>query len=453
MVMLASRILLVTLAASLSAASAQEPPLPNLATQLELADQRKDWPTAAEITSRLLAEKPGDLGLLTRLARYQRSSGDLQRAADTLTGISALAGKASGEVLEIRGDIAAAEERPADALSDYQLALRAGPDSVSLLEKLAQHHQNAGEPDTSAIYYKKLTALRKQPGDHLHLARAAVRSRDWNGMIEHLSIASELSEGARRDNSRLEFESLLSKSVQLGRYDRTIKRKPKDLSSILARAQLFHACGFYEEALEDAKRAARIDGRAPHVRFSLAYYYAAAGDREKGAEFNVNTRAVSDLSGGSSLFFNLAAHDRKISEKPGDVTLLRARASLLLDNVQAPLAMEDIDRALAIDPDSVLTQLLRVRALNLVSRTSEARELVRQLSVTHPDNDDVLQQIGQIQMEDGLYEAAIVTFDKVLARRPSYEAARNSRTLCYKRLQRQPPTAAAGNATSATPKS
>ena len=46
-------------------------------------------------------------------------------------------------------------------------------------------------------------------------------------------------------------------------------------------------------------------------------------------------------------------------------------------------------------------------------------------------------------MQDGLYEEAISIFDKILASRPAYEVARDSRTLCYKRLQRQPPTPAA----------
>ena len=40
---------------------------------------------------------------------------------------------------------------------------------------------------------------------------------------------------------------------------------------------------------------------------------------------------------------------------------------------------------------------------------------------------------------DPLYEDAIRTFDNILARLPRYEAARDARTLCYKRLQRQPP--------------
>ena len=445
-----SFILALLLTTASATAIAQEPP--GLTAQLELAAKRGEWTAAAEITRRLLAENPGDLDLLTRLARFQRSGGDLDRAADTLKRISTLAGRSSADVLEIRGDIAKAENRPADALSDYQLALRAAPDSVRLLEKLALHYLKAGEPDNAAIYYKKLATLRKDRGDHEQLARAAVRRRDWSGMVEHLSIASEIPYvSGRKYEVKNNFEALFSKVVQLGRYDRAIKANPKSLSAILDRAQLFHACGFYEEALEDAKRAVRIDSRAPLVRLSIAYYYVATGDRRKGAEFNVNVRTISGSSSNASFFNRVASHDRQIREKPGDVALLRARASLLLDHHQAPLAMEDIERALAIDPDSVAAQLLQVRALGLVGRTADARRLVRQLAEKHPDNEDILQQIGQIQMEDGLYGAAIATFDKILERRPTYESARDSRTLCYKRLQRQPPTAAVDDTSSSAP--
>ena len=411
---------------------------PPLAEQLEVAAGRGEWVSAAELARRMLKEKPGDIELLTRLARCQRNADDLERATDTLRTVISLAGEPTAEVLEIRGDIAKDENRPEDALSDYQLALREASDSERILEKIALHYVGIGKPDNAAIYYEKLAKLRKQRGDHVHLARAAVRRRDWNAMVGHLSVASELASGSRRrPNDVLRFEALLSKAVQLGRYDRAIKGNPKNLRAILDRAELFHACGFYEEALEDARRASRLDGRAPHVRLALAYYYVANGERKKGAELNVNIRAL-QRGNGRLPIDQVANYDRRIHGQPGDIGLLHDRAALLLDHDQAPLALEDIERALEGNPDSVVTLLLKVRALEQIHRPAEVRALVRKLAEAHPDNEDILHRIGRIQMEDGLYEEAIVTFDKILAKRPTYEKARDSRTLCFRRLQRHP---------------
>jgi tetratricopeptide (TPR) repeat protein len=266
-------------------------------------------------------------------------------------------------------------------------------------------------------------------------------------MAHHLSLASEIAKANKlRPPSTSQYESLFSKAVQLGRYDLAIKSDPQDIATILARAQLFHAHGFYAEALEDARRAGRIDRRAPHVRYAMAYYYAAAGDSEKGTEFNVSTRKFRNRHR-SGTIDQLANFDRRVRENPGDLSELRARAKFLLGQEQVSLAVEDIDRALAKEPNAIPTQLLKIDALQMSNETTAARKLIRQLAGAHDDNNDVLQKVGEVQMEDGFFEDAIVTFDKILARSPTYEAARNARALCYKRLQKQPPVAALPTAT------
>ncbi|MFT5853754.1 MAG: tetratricopeptide (TPR) repeat protein [Verrucomicrobiales bacterium] len=425
-------VLVLTFSTTAVASAAQ----PSLAEQRALAEERGDHAAAAELTRRQLADKPDDLDLLTQLARHQRAGGDLERAAVTLQRVAHLAGKASSDVLEVRGDIALAENRPADALSDFQLALRGAPDSIRLLEKIAEQYRRVDDLDRAAIYYENLASLREQSSDHMQLARTSLRRRDWNAMVDHLSAASALSKARTRIGN---YERLFSKVVQLGRYDRAIKADAKDVGPLLDRAQLFHSCEFYEEALADARRAARIDSRAPYIRVALAHYYAAAGDRDKGAEFNVNTTSIRDSNMTLRFISELANYDRRVRATPGDTALLQERARLLIRKNQIPLAQEDIDRVLAAEPGALAAQLLRVEALERTSRGAEARQLVRQLAQQHPDDADVLQRIGSIQMEDGLYEEAIPTFEKILARRPGYEKARDSLTLCYKRLQRQPP--------------
>ena len=181
--------------------------------------------------------------------------------------------------------------------------------------------------------------------------------------------------------------------------------------------------------------APRVSTRAPRTcGLALGFYYKETGDYEKGAEFNVNARALAS----HHLNADLPNLDRDIRRKPKDLSLRDRRAQLLLNAGQASMALEDIGHVLEKQPDSTAAHLLKVDALRRIDRGVEARQIVRDLAGRYPDNGDVLQQVGQIQMEDGHYEAAIATFDKILRKQPNYEAARDSRTLCYKRLQKQP---------------
>lgn len=407
-----------------------------LAEQLTLAEKSRDWPAAVEITTRLLADRPDDQDLLVKLARFQRQSSDRERAARTLQRVTELAGEAGPAVLEIRGDLAADIGELDQALSSYQLALRSAPGSVSVLDKLAGLHVRRGEIESAAIYFEKLTGLRDDTGDHLNLAYSAVRHRDWSAVASHLAAAMDFSTNRRLDISK--FENLLGRAVQLGRHDRAIKADPKNLAALLDRAQLFYDTGFADLALEDAQRAARIDGRSPHVRLLLARYYVANGDREKPAELKVNRRSMRNRSEEFPTFIReLTKLDGSIRKQPDDLALRHLRAALLMENGQLPLALEDIDHSLASDPGSVRTRLQKIRALEMSGERGEARRMTRALAEEHPGHDEVLQRIGEIQMQDGLYREAIATFDKILAKRPGYAPARDSRTLCHKRLQVQ----------------
>jgi len=414
-----------------STSPAQDPPALPLADQLRIAEDRNQAHSAAEIIRRMLVEKPDDLNLLTRLARHQLQSKDLDRCSATMKHMGTLGGHRRADVLELRGDLALALEHPSDALSSYELAHKAAPGSVRTLEKLAEYHEDAGNHSEATDYYKKLIKLRKNAKDHRRLARAALVDRDWNQVVKHLAIANEVDPS----NQYLKFETLMSKAAQLGRYDHLIAKSPQSVDALLSRALLFDECNFDREALADAKRAERVDGSSPRVRYAVAFYYYSSGNHDACSTFNVGTRGLRIHKLSPKLMKSLADYDSRLKSTPDDPSVLRSRAKILMDFTQAPLAMEDIERLLKADPDSVANQLLKVRALRLTNEPRAAKQLVRYLAKQFPENEDVQQAVGNIQVEDGLYAEAIHTFDKILARHPKYEAAQTARALCYRRLR------------------
>jgi len=110
-----------------------------------------------------------------------------------------------------------------------------------------------------------------------------------------------------------------------------------------------------------------------------------------------------DTSGGLSYEDQSASLDEALAIAPGDPEILRLRAELALEAERYAQALAEADAALAVQPDELRAQAVRVRALTGLERWGEARAALAPL-LTSPliQFDPELQQLeGRLDLATG----------------------------------------------------
>jgi Flp pilus assembly protein TadD len=191
---------------------------------------------------------------------------------------------------------------------------------------------------------------------------------------------------------------------------------PRELSSALAlRGTLYLRLMRLTDARIDFEEAKRLDPANPNIDQGLALLERA--ERQSTEVMETQVQATFDCTELPDLSARLAACDRMVALWPKEPKLqakaLALRAIAKIHARDAAGAVEDLDRAIALDPDEPRHRDGRIRALFIAERYQEARPELQQLLAQNPYDDQLKSMVGTTYYVQGNLGAAFTEFDEM----------------------------------------
>ncbi|MFX1607375.1 MAG: tetratricopeptide repeat protein, partial [Promethearchaeota archaeon] len=134
----------------------------------------------------------------------------------------------------------------------------------------------------------------------------------------------------------------------------------------------------------------------------------------------------------------LRSFDRALQLDPnlGPAYTNRGRVLLALGPEKANGALRAFNRALKLTPNDVQIIYDKASALHALGRTEEELECVRKISELAPNEWGVWVRVGDIELELGLFEPAIKSFDTALGLKDDLAPAYIRRAIAFGMLKR-----------------
>jgi tetratricopeptide (TPR) repeat protein len=189
---------------------------------------------------------------------------------------------------------------------------------------------------------------------------------------------------------------------------------PQELSSALAlRGTLYLRLMRLTDARIDFEEAKRLDPANPNIDQGLALLERA--ERQSTEEMKTQVQATFDCTELPDLSARLAACDRMIAAWPKEPKLqakaLALRAIAKIHARDAAGAVEDLDRAIALDPGEPRHRDGRIRALFIAERYQEALPGLQQLLAQNPYDDQLKSMVATTYYVQGDLGSAFAEFE------------------------------------------
>lgn len=250
---------------------------------------------------------------------------------------------------------------------------------------------------------------------------------DFPGAMEDFNRAIALNPHlAMAYNGRgLLFKKLKQPEQALADYARAAAEEPKDEAAWVNRAILFLSDAKPAEAIADLEIALHLSPdnilalRNRAIAFLVKKDYPRAW-RECGRLIELKPECWKSyvLRGEASLRMSrlddaMADFDKALALEPASVLTLQRRAELYRRLEKPELEINDIERSIAAS-ETALTLAFRGEALLLRGRTREAREDTLRASALDPQEAAAHAMLGRIAFETGEEAAAVAAFDAAL---------------------------------------
>jgi len=151
-------------------------------------------------------------------------------------------------------------------------------------------------------------------------------------------------------------------------------------------------------------------------------------DRERWNDYGIGLLLQRDFKGAASAFERVT----EIDPSYADGWVNRARAAI--DEGNPPLALENLDRALALSPDLAKAHYFRGVSLRALGRHDEALAELELAAKQFPRDRVVQNAIGRVLFLERRFEEAVGTFRRTLAIDPEDLMAHYNLMLCYRGL-------------------
>jgi predicted O-linked N-acetylglucosamine transferase (SPINDLY family) len=138
----------------------------------------------------------------------------------------------------------------------------------------------------------------------------------------------------------------------------------------------------------------------------------------------------------ASLELALSHYQAAVAAQPNEPGLRSNLAALLSQLGRHREAVEEADRALALDPSCAPALYNQANSLLALGETRRACERLLQCSSLSPDDPKVHNNLGLALAADHQYEQALRSFDRALQLRPDYARALNNRATSLMSLER-----------------
>ena len=175
------------------------------------------------------------------------------------------------------------------------------------------------------------------------------------------------------------------------------KRNPSKIDMHIAVARVFMESRNYDQALDELKKALKVDARSPRVSYALGQLYEARGDLANARQLYERSVSFSKqfLKGYESL--------ARVQESQGD----------------SQNAAENLKRAAEISPSNVDRQMRLGRSLLKAGRLTELETVLNGvLKMVDRNTAEIAREVGETLLQAGLAGAAQKAFQKAITASP-----------------------------------
>ncbi len=399
--------------------------------EVRAALQERAFDRAIPLARQVLRFAPNDNGAWARLAQAQFGLRDLSGLRQTLAAWRGAVRKPSAKYDEYRGDLALAEQQPAEALAAWQKSIAKKDRRPRVFRKIARLEQaNSRWAEAAAAWtrgmkdHETAQALLNRAVCYRHL-------HSWEASLADVQRAAALApDDPLVRQARTRHERLGKFLAEVRDLDRDLAAQPDDNLLLGDRALLFLRAGDPALALDDATRAAQLQPGAvrPQLLRALAEEMLGRAPNPAIVPGSLQLDALSP-----DFLQIIRRLDAEVGLEPENGDLLTNRAWQTNEIGQPKLALADAEAALAADPKSAGAAAEASYALAKLKRAAEAYARIKEATELDPNFSTAWQYRGELEMEKGDYMAAVDSLSHALAINQT-AAALTKREECYRKL-------------------
>lgn len=382
---------------------------------------------ALDILEPALAKNPDDIRLLAMAGQAALRSGDLERGKRYLQDALASRSNTGG----LRGQLATlylAEGNDEQAIKELEQAISEGDASLREQTLLAITYARKRSFDKAVEIAGRL--VKERPKDAYPLNLMAVLLTEMGDVnLARKTFMQALSVDETFTPSILNLARL---DILAGRpsdarrrIEGILARDDRNVSAMMALAQLADADNDREQALKWLEQARKVDAKVLAPRLLLARYYYRMGDLQNAGEIikeaiaiNATDETILDLQGE----IQIASKDYSGAVQTYE-TLIRlepkakfyyARGVALYRNVKKEAARASLEQALKAKPDYLQAASLLVVMDVEAARFGDAQRRVAEIKRLHPGLPAGYELEGDIRVQQQQFQEAASAFNKAL---------------------------------------
>lgn len=310
------------------------------------------------------------------------------------------------KVLEIRqlegvyfklGIIREMQEKYAEAIADYEAALRLNPLHRQARERIAQVYVKQKAMGKAIDEFLALS--KEQPGNvdmHVRLGMLYYETRDFDRSLDEFrtALAGSPENTAIRYYLALVLEELEHSDEAIAEFRKIIIQEPKNINAFLHLAILYSKLKKDDQAIRMFEEILAFDKEKPEIFLSLAMAYVRTKAYPRAEE--VLTEAIGKFKDNEELYFNLAMVCDKAERFDAMVGALKKTLELNPKNADAL---------------NYLGYYYADKNINL----AEAKELIERALEVKPDNGYILDSYGWVLYRLGKFDQALEKLEKAVA--------------------------------------
>ncbi len=356
--------------------------------------QRGNLAEAARLLGEILRTDPKHADALSMLGSVHLQRGEIAEAHDAAD--EAMRNAGSGSAAYNLGCLLQKLGRHGDALSCFEKALAANPNSFEALIHRGLSHLASNEPGAALASFDKALAIRPhEAGAWINRANALLllnRREDAVADYDRALCANPAFAEAWINRGRA-LAQLERYEDALASYDRALQIRPDDIVALLNRGVACDGLRRFADALANFDKVLSLD---PHHREALF-------------------RRANALNGLGRHREALSCIDRCLALAPDDGDALVARGVSLHGLGSSDEALACNDRALTINPQCIEALINQGRILGELKRYEDALRAYANALALYPECIEALVSRGGMLSELGRYDDAICDYDKALA--------------------------------------
>jgi tetratricopeptide (TPR) repeat protein len=247
----------------------------------------KDYAKAREYLMRALEQRPGVAAILSSLLEVDSQEGKLDESVARIEKAAADDPK-NAELQQLRGNLALAQGRPADAEAAFKKAIELAPEMISSYRQLAQFYTQTGRTgETIKVYEQALEVKPDQPQIHHFLGVLYEYGGQRERAVEHYetAIRYEPNLGEAKNNLAYiyaERGEKLDRALDLAQEAKALMPDNPNTADTLGwvlyrRGVPSAAIGYLKEAVAGLPPG---DANLGLIRHHLAQAYEASGDKD-----------------------------------------------------------------------------------------------------------------------------------------------------------------------------